>query len=75
MGKCREITEKIEQLKFEDLGFWGRFKVKLHLLMCKACQNYLKDSNAIDRFIHAQQEKIIAKYSPEEKQELLNQLP
>lgn len=75
MMKCSEATRKIEQMKFEDIGWWGQLKVRLHLLICFACRNYLKDSQAIDRMIHRAQDKLIKTYSTEEKSDLINQLP
>lgn len=75
MAKCSEVTRKIEQMKFENIGWWGRLQVRLHLLICYACRNYLKDSKVIDQMIHKAQDKLIKTYSAEEKSDLINQLP
>lgn len=75
MMKCSEATRKVEQMKFENIGWWQTFKVKFHLLICTACQKYSKDSEAIDRMIQISQDKSEKNYTTEEKKELINQLP
>lgn len=74
MRNCSQITQEIEKLNFVKVSFWTKLEIKFHMLMCKACRNYLKDSKSLDRFLHKRQEKIIAKYSTAEKKALVEQL-
>ncbi|MBW6481945.1 MAG: hypothetical protein K0B10_02680 [Vicingaceae bacterium] len=47
---CKKATEMVEQEKIESLSFVDKVKLKLHLSVCKACQNYKKQSLLIDEF-------------------------
>lgn len=73
MLNCIEATMELERMKFEKTSLARKMSVKLHLMMCKACSNYRKDSAAIDKLL---QEKGIEKhgYTQEELSDLINQL-
>ena len=45
MFTCREVTEICCNDK--PLSVWGRIKLRLHLLICHACHNYLKQIRLI----------------------------
>ncbi len=42
MLSCKEITEKANSYLDDELPFFTRLKVKLHLSMCKHCQRYVE---------------------------------
>lgn len=41
---CREATELVSQGLDRELSRWERFKLKLHLLICDACSNFLRQT-------------------------------
>ena len=41
MLSCKDITEKANSYIDQELPFFTRLKVKLHLQMCKHCQRYV----------------------------------
>lgn len=47
---CKKASEMIEQEAIVPLSFYDKLKLKLHLMICKACQNYKKQSQLIDEF-------------------------
>lgn len=73
MLNCIEATMELERMKFEKTSLVRKMSIKLHLMMCNACNNYRKDSVAIDKLI---KENGMTKYSytQEELTELINEL-
>ncbi len=51
MKTCQEITLYIERGKFEKLSIKDKLAIKIHLLICKPCQNFNKDSKIIDELL------------------------
>lgn len=51
MKKCREITELIEQGREQRLPLKQRIEVKIHLMMCKLCRNFAKDTAFLDHLL------------------------
>ncbi len=49
MMKCKEVSHLIASSEAEDLGFMKRFELRLHLMMCKHCQNYADQIKALGR--------------------------
>jgi len=47
---CKKATEMVEQDKIVSLSFVDKMKLKIHLSICKACENYEKQSQLIDDF-------------------------
>lgn len=41
MLSCKEITEKANSYLDQELPFFTRMQVKLHLMMCEHCQRYV----------------------------------
>lgn len=41
---CREATELVSQGLDRELSRWERVKLKLHLLICDACSNFVRQT-------------------------------
>lgn len=54
MLNCIEATLELERMKFENATIWKKISVKAHLMMCKSCTNYKKDSQVIDRILQGE---------------------
>ena len=55
MLRCRQITAMVASDEFVEAGSWLRFKIRLHLMMCRHCARYEKQMQALgagarDRF-------------------------
>jgi hypothetical protein len=48
---CKSATLRIEQQQITALSFLNSFKLKMHLHFCKACTNYAKQSELIEKAI------------------------
>lgn len=51
MKGCQEITELVEKGKTTNLSAMEKISVRTHLLMCKLCREFRKDSNILDRVL------------------------
>lgn len=51
MLNCKEATQRVEQMKFENVGVYKKISLKLHLAMCDVCRKYKMDSASIDRML------------------------
>lgn len=51
MKGCQEITELVEKGKTTNLSTMEKISVRTHLLMCKLCRDFRKDSNILDRVL------------------------
>jgi predicted anti-sigma-YlaC factor YlaD len=51
MKSCKDITELIEKEKVVGISFREKIQVKAHLMMCKLCKNFAKDSEYLDRLL------------------------
>ncbi len=40
MLNCRELAHLVASGELEDAGWWQRFSVRFHLLMCRFCKRY-----------------------------------
>jgi hypothetical protein len=49
MKGCQEITELVEKEKTTNLSVMERISVRTHLLICKLCRDFRKDSNILDK--------------------------
>lgn len=73
---CKQATELASRQKEAPLGLGQKINLKVHLLMCKHCQNFDKNieqlSNAMQNFLHDQngqnkdQNQAVAKKSDNE---------
>lgn len=46
---CKRITELVETKERKKLSFWDGIRYKTHLVVCKACRSYEKQSNVINK--------------------------
>ena len=74
MLTCKEATLEIERMKFEKPTVFKKLAVGMHLMMCKACFNYKKDSAAIDELLKEKVRKE-DEFTDDEMNSLINQLP
>ncbi len=75
MKTCQEITLDIERGKYEKLSISEKWAIKMHLIICKPCQDYEKDSALIDRLLRKRFKNLNQyKFTSEEKKELIKQL-
>ena len=42
MLSCREVTEQATEYLEGDLSFWRRLVIRLHLGMCRHCQEFVR---------------------------------
>lgn len=51
MIDCGKAAELIERGEFEQIGFWRRRKLRLHLKICNLCNDYHEDSKVLSKVI------------------------
>lgn len=51
MINCKEASMLIEQKNGVSVTMFEKIKLKIHLLICKACANYVKQHSTIEKFI------------------------
>ncbi len=42
MLTCREVADRTTDYIERDLSLWGRWQVRMHLLMCALCRRHVK---------------------------------
>ena len=47
MLKCKDITEQSDGYLAGDLGFYRTLQVRIHLLMCRFCRRYVRQSSLL----------------------------
>jgi hypothetical protein len=47
MLKCKDITEQSDGYLAGDLGFYRTLQVRIHLLMCRFCSRYVRQSSLL----------------------------
>ena len=52
MMSCKEVNELVASDALAEAGFWQRLGLKLHLLMCRHCRNYVAQIRAIGAAAH-----------------------
>tara|TARA_R110002072_G_scaffold282761_3_gene445941 strand:- start:5685 stop:5930 length:246 start_codon:yes stop_codon:yes gene_type:complete len=74
MKNCEEISNDIEKGHYEKLSVKELVSIKFHLLICKPCTNYKRDSDFIDRLLEKKYAEGAPKFefSDEEKTRLKN---
>lgn len=56
MISCKKATELVELKQLKEINLTQRLKLKLHLLMCTACQEYEKQCLLINNFLKRKSE-------------------
>lgn len=68
MKTCEEVTLLIESENYRILSRPDRMAAKIHLMMCKGCKNYKKDSKLIHKLLQAKFKDLSSyEFSLEEK--------
>ena len=49
---CKNATELIEKQSSVKLNWLTQLKLQFHLMVCKVCHSYYKQSKAMDFFFH-----------------------
>ncbi len=49
MMKCREVTHLVSSDEVRDIGWMKRLELRLHLLMCRHCHNYVAQIRSLGR--------------------------
>ena len=78
---CKKSSEKIEESKYKKLSFFEATALKIHLSMCKHCQDYQKYSAQLDDLLAKEfggeimeTSQLEISLTPEEKQKLIERL-
>jgi len=76
MKNCKEMALRIEKDEFNDLSLSDKVRLKFHLMMCKGCAKYAKDSKILHKFLCSLKRKVDEpiKISQEEKSRLKSNL-
>ncbi len=65
---CRKATELIEKRQICGLSRMERWKLSVHLRLCRYCRNYEIQSEQIDAFLKKENEKNVKlKFESKEK--------
>ena len=54
---CKEATALVSQELDRKLSLWERFVLRLHLLVCDACGNFVRQSEFIRRAVRRMAER------------------
>lgn len=73
-ASCREVTEMASALiDKKDLPWRKRFSMRLHILTCKGCQNYLSHLKFMRKvFRQPESGELSSTLSPEAKERIKN---
>lgn len=75
MKGCQEITELIEKGNITTLSRKDKVAMRLHLMICKLCREFQKDSKILDKAIQkAMKTPTKVTFTPAEKEELIVRL-
>lgn len=73
MIKCRENTERIVKSQYGKLSLWERSGMFIHLLYCKACRLFKKQSAFIDAQAKKQEHRLLSEVDKNEMKRILNE--
>jgi len=51
MQSCKDVAEKASALIDGDLTPWESLRVRVHLMMCRGCRNFVAQLRATDRLV------------------------
>jgi hypothetical protein len=78
---CEKTSKKLEKSRYEKLSFIEATTLKIHLAMCKHCQDYKKYSAQLEEFLEKEfggeklnESQMEISLTPEEKQKLIDRL-
>lgn len=74
MLSCKETSELIVKKDFENLRFYDRIRLMMHLSMCKFCKLFERQNHFINSNINALDESVVEEMQPETKVRILETL-
>lgn len=74
MKGCQEITELVEKGKTTNLSAMDKISVRTHLLICKLCRDFRKDSNILDRVLRKAFNHRKATFTSAEKKAIVDRM-
>ena len=75
MKDCQEITSDIEKSKLAKISLGNKLAIRIHLMLCKTCRSFSKDSRIIDKLLSRKfRQQKNYKFSPEEINKLKDDL-
>ncbi|MEX1002813.1 MAG: hypothetical protein WDZ35_11915 [Crocinitomicaceae bacterium] len=75
MIDCEKAAKIIDQKDAaEKVGWWSRRKLRFHLVLCKMCKNYKKDSAVLSKIIRMMGKHSNHCLTEQEKAEMKNNL-
>ena len=57
MMSCKDLAKNVSS--GEEIGLIGKMKIKIHTLMCDACEQYVNQINKIGEFYNSFYKKFI----------------
>lgn len=70
-SKCSETAHICDKHQYEEVGFFDKIKMKLHLMLCKLCRNYSKRNERLTKELKTAN---IKTFTNEEKQLLKSRM-
>jgi hypothetical protein len=74
MVNCKEATQMVVLNELHELSFFQRLSLRFHLIMCKVCMYFSKQSKELNEAIKRNEQETILTLSPEKKLEIENML-
>lgn len=75
MKNCQETTIFVERSGIESITIMDRFGMRFHLLLCRRCRQYMRDSKTLDRlFTDSFNSNEEFSFSDEEKRVMKNSI-
>ncbi|RLD56714.1 MAG: hypothetical protein DRJ05_10885 [Bacteroidetes bacterium] len=74
MLSCKETSELIIKKDTEELKFYDRMRLMMHLSMCKFCSLFEKQNNFINSNIKALDDKVVKEFEPGSKEKILQNI-
>lgn len=57
MPSCKEATRLISLAQEKKLGFWESVQLKIHVLLCKYCSNFQKNTQFLSKISQAHKQR------------------
>jgi hypothetical protein len=48
---CPEIALLSEKKQYQEANFWGRLRIKMHILYCERCRKYENDNKQLSSIL------------------------
>ena len=74
MLSCKDASELIVKKDAEDLKFYDRMRLMMHLSMCKFCSLFEKQNEFINSNIKALDDSVVEDFQVDSKSRILNNL-